>query len=728
VIPFPALSALRKTFFWRMFANYFVLILIPVIIACVLVHLLVLRLIEDDARKLNEAVMNQFTKQIDMKINTLKTDMVHLLQTSNIRSLLNGDRNKLSDPLPRAELIHGLREQLVQLQSHDLVSKAYLYFVHEDLVIDAEIYTNKSYYFEDYQRLNEAEREELRRIFTSKKMMKFIRTKSNETIVVISYPFHTDTPDVYLTIYLQQDRLKQLIRVGQDWVAGTAIVNSEGMVLTEAGSAIDSAEFGAELTHDMAGPQFLINGEKALTVIPTQFADSWFYLSMIDLESLMKPAKFTRLFIWIFLLFFIIVGGGVSYGLSRRMYKPIHEIKEGWKSHHDRLSQLISGMLPIVHEHFLAKILLGNYRDDLSIESYAKEIGFVYQKKAARTVFCLQLHFSDDYEAMTESSRSYLITELKERIQRLIPEKVWICQTKPDLMAVVIHKDSLFYLSAADDANMLKLALQLYSQYFKATIGIGKTVQSMEELHLSYAAAESVLQHRRICSDVEICDVGFAPPSYDNFLTVQEVTRIFNQYKSKEFDKMLQSALKVIDDGIRNNATVVQMKYLCVDILNTWIRALETERRDVDISLYAKLFHQMNRCVTGDEMKACFEEIHRVLFSKSAYRDRSETFKEILAYIQEHYHEDISVEHFAEKLQMSVGHFSRTFKEVVGEKYVEYIAKVRLQKAKELLLETDLKIDDIATKVGYWGRNSFIRMFRKYEGITPAQYRAIHQQ
>jgi len=78
-------------------------------------------------------------------------------------------------------------------------------------------------------------------------------------------------------------------------------------------------------------------------------------------------------------------------------------------------------------------------------------------------------------------------------------------------------------------------------------------------------------------------------------------------------------------------------------------------------------------------------------------------------------------------MNMSVGHFSRTFKEEVGEKYVEYIAKYRMNEAKRFLLETDMKIDDIAGKVGYWGRNSFIRNFRKYEGTTPAKFRSVHQ-
>ncbi|KKO54401.1 helix-turn-helix domain-containing protein [Paenibacillus sp. DMB20] len=757
MFPLPQMRSFRANMFWRHFANYFVLILIPVIAASILAHVLVVRLIEEDARKLSDVVMSRFTEQTDTAFNALKTNMINMLSTSGIRSLLKESGDSSPENRQRSEMIHDLRGQLIKLQSSELVSKAYLVFAHHDLVIDGDTYTNKSYYFNIQHPLEDKDRTPFFALFSGKKMMSFVEPLGEDIPALMSYPFNTDAPEVYLVVNIRRDKLQNLIHVRQDWVAGTAIVGSGGQVLSQAGP-MKEWNVAAQLASGLKNPQFNVAGQKAVSLVPSGFDDSWSYLSMIDMQTLMKPAEVTRLISWAFLLFFVLIGSIVSYHLSRRIYKPVMEIKEGLKSRrnendhprdgndfdvikrysrlivseNEQLSQLVSGMTPIVHEHFIAKILQGQYRDALSIETYAREIGFAYGKKTARTVLCIAFHYEREYEQLSESSKSFLMAELKERIRGLVPAALWLCQTKPDTLACIVHRDLFLQLNPEEEADIVKLALQLYGKYFKATIGIGSTVHAMEELHVSYEHALSVLQRRRLHSGVEICGQDSPPESarYDSYLSVQEVNRMLNQYKTREHDKLLQSAFEVLDEGVRVNATAMQVKHLCSDILNTWIRAVETERKDFHVPFYAGLFDTLNRCMTIDELRCSFEEIHRLLFPaiEGKGEDKPKKLADILNYIHEHYDQELSIEYFAGTLNMSIGHFSRTFKEEVGEKYVEYIARYRLMKAKEMLLETDLKIDDIAEKVGYWGRNSFIRMFRKYEGITPAKYRTLHQQ
>jgi YesN/AraC family two-component response regulator len=206
---------------------------------------------------------------------------------------------------------------------------------------------------------------------------------------------------------------------------------------------------------------------------------------------------------------------------------------------------------------------------------------------------------------------------------------------------------------------------------------------------------------------------------------VQEVNRIYNLCKSRDYDSLLQSVFDLLEAG--KNARAAEVKNLCADVLNTWIRAVENERNDFSIAFYSKLFDMLDRCVTVDELRQAFRDVHAQMFRAFEPCDRRRQFAEILHYIHAHYAEDLSIERFAQQMNMSVGHFSRTFKEEIGEKYVEYIAKVRIDKAKQYLLETDLNIDEIAAKVGYWGRNSFIPIFRKYEGVTPAKYRSLYK-
>jgi YesN/AraC family two-component response regulator len=240
-----------------------------------------------------------------------------------------------------------------------------------------------------------------------------------------------------------------------------------------------------------------------------------------------------------------------------------------------------------------------------------------------------------------------------------------------------------------------------------------------------------MLQHKSLHSRVEILDEENAwdeRAKLDSFLSIDEVNRIFNVYKSRNYAKLLQSVFDLLDIAVARNASAYQVKGLCSDVLNTWIRAVETERKDLNIPFYSSLFEKLNRCVTWDEIKQCFQHIHSLMFQLGHPDDRSEQFAEILDYIHNHYGEELSVEQFAQQLNMSASYFSRTFKETVGEKYVEYITKYRLMMAKRYLLETDMKIDEISEKVGYLGRTSFIRTFCKYEGITPGKYRTMHHQ
>ena len=63
------------------------------------------------------------------------------------------------------------------------------------------------------------------------------------------------------------------------------------------------------------------------------------------------------------------------------------------------------------------------------------------------------------------------------------------------------------------------------------------------------------------------------------------------------------------------------------------------------------------------------------------------------------------------------------FKEVTGKSYTEFIASIRMERAKEMLALTDLSINDISRAVGYEDQNYFSRYFRKIEGCSPLEYR-----
>lgn len=72
---------------------------------------------------------------------------------------------------------------------------------------------------------------------------------------------------------------------------------------------------------------------------------------------------------------------------------------------------------------------------------------------------------------------------------------------------------------------------------------------------------------------------------------------------------------------------------------------------------------------------------------------------------------------------MSVTHFSRIFKSVTGDPPLKYITRIKIEKAKEMLIFTDESISNIATRVGYTDQNYFAHIFKKFEGMAPGKFR-----
>lgn len=93
-----------------------------------------------------------------------------------------------------------------------------------------------------------------------------------------------------------------------------------------------------------------------------------------------------------------------------------------------------------------------------------------------------------------------------------------------------------------------------------------------------------------------------------------------------------------------------------------------------------------------------------------------------IAYMNEHYMEDLSRDDVAGKVYMSGAHFSRSFKIVTNTSYKDYLTEIRMRKAIELL-KTNMKIQDIARKVGYPTPNRFNINFRYYTSFSPTEYR-----
>ena len=93
------------------------------------------------------------------------------------------------------------------------------------------------------------------------------------------------------------------------------------------------------------------------------------------------------------------------------------------------------------------------------------------------------------------------------------------------------------------------------------------------------------------------------------------------------------------------------------------------------------------------------------------------------AYIEKAYHYDISLGDVAGKLGLTPSYFCHLFSLKCGVTFVDYVNGIRIEKAKGLLRNTDLRLYEIAERVGFHSQDYFYRVFKKFEGICPREWR-----
>ena len=168
----------------------------------------------------------------------------------------------------------------------------------------------------------------------------------------------------------------------------------------------------------------------------------------------------------------------------------------------------------------------------------------------------------------------------------------------------------------------------------------------------------------------------------------------------------------------------------CTQIVGEALLALEkvAENNHVDLSelFTVSLPDQLGQLFYLDEMFRALEDAAEAILrhiQRESAPASAQYAEQAAGFIEEHYQNDISIQDIADELGISRYHLCRVFKESRGETLLEYIAEVRMERAKRLLEETELSIGEVAQQVGFNNVTYFHKRFKQSFGITPSQLR-----
>ena len=172
--------------------------------------------------------------------------------------------------------------------------------------------------------------------------------------------------------------------------------------------------------------------------------------------------------------------------------------------------------------------------------------------------------------------------------------------------------------------------------------------------------------------------------------------------------------------------------YIALDCLTVISNSMN--RSKIDFESYADAYSQaLHRCRNihhSKDLDTLKELIGQLLeFYEQKHLERIIQAEPLKQYVESRFRDPVfSITELAEKYHMNTSRMSNMFKTEVGIGFLDYVWKLRLEKAQQLLLETDLSVDEISKSVGYLSSTSFGRKFKQETKLTPSQYRAQTQQ
>ncbi|MET3506099.1 AraC family transcriptional regulator [Halalkalibacter oceani] len=144
-----------------------------------------------------------------------------------------------------------------------------------------------------------------------------------------------------------------------------------------------------------------------------------------------------------------------------------------------------------------------------------------------------------------------------------------------------------------------------------------------------------------------------------------------------------------------------------------------------------KQWHQEKKRLATMRKNILFQEVLWTIAEdqlQSFYLGRTEySVTQVMHYMKQHYMEELKMNALAQMAGLSTSNFSREFKKVAGQRPIDYLTKLRINRAKELLVLSNHRLKTIAKSVGYQDELYFSRVFKKIVGVTPTVYVHKHR-
>ncbi|WP_158289709.1 helix-turn-helix domain-containing protein [Paenibacillus flagellatus] len=765
--------------------SYVVVLLFPVCLSG-LVYMLSSRMLERETHQANEALMNQFREAMDNQFETMKRLNFELTWNVKVRQLLYSNKY-LYYPNDFYYDLHQITQDLnLYKTSFSQIDLFYIHLAGDRLVMLPNVYRSDAFGYELLHRSEALSFERWQSLVDGRRSPGYIPAirvteegTMKPTVAYISaYSSDSGEPVGANVVMIDQSRILGAVQQLELYSKGhVAILNERNEVLVSSSDEALPAGLVDRL-NGQEGPFLWSDGERGYEIsYVTSGSSKLKYVSIVPSRIFWEKVRLVRRVTDLSIAISVLGGLALTAFFLRKNYNPVrrlvqslgaksssrrqgtynefHVIQEAIVGAYEEMDRLRSGMKQqrdIVRSHFIARLLKGRLDGRTPVDESLAAFGMRFDSDE----FGVMALYIEDVESLAEwipgDDRNeklklihFIVTNVTEEVAGRL-HRAYVTEIDETLVCLIcLHpeggdrRNEELYAIANDIRQFLS------SQYrIRLSVSIGGVHRTVAGIPQAYAEALDAMEYKLVMGRDEILSYGDLrarmtegrESGYDYPLEVER--QLINYVRTGDFPK----ARRTLDDIIERNFASPVMplplaRCLLFDLVGTLVKAageagaLPEEEAPHD----AKRIERLASCETIPEMRRQMTELLRAFceaagakrkrnIEESRQRAIRELAEQVSVFIDERFADpDLNVSTIGAHFGLKPAYVSKLYKDQTGEGLLERINRARLTEAKRLIREGRNSVSDVARRVGFHDVNAFIRVFKRYEGVTPGLYK-----
>ncbi|CAH1222821.1 HTH-type transcriptional activator RhaR [Paenibacillus auburnensis] len=747
---------------FRLILSYAVILCIPVILS-VIIYGQTRGIVKNEIKLASGAMLQQVRYIVDGELLQTESLAAQLAVHSEVKALLSSSTKE------NAYRIYRLKQELNKMTSaNNFIKEINLYSKPLQSVLSSETYVKEqSFYemklqtdtftYEDWQAL-------LNRHHPGEYMLLPLKNQDQKVtytpFYVRSLPIQT-TADLAgtLIIPLNVEKLTTILS-NIDWIerGQVFIMDTKGQIMIQnAGEPVIEPSAYQEWNDRGTGTfTGTFQGVKSMITIESSDTTGWKYISVFPTEVFWEQAGGIQTMNMLGLLLCFAIGSAVIYYFARKNYNPVKELvsvfsrnpAQGTAKYLDEYTFIRRSVLETIRErddihskhdqqlrvlqnYYLGRLLKGQADRNVPLTELAKTHKFAWPSDQ----FAVLLFYigSGGEESHDLALSQFIVSNI---VADVAGNRLPIHFTDVDgMLAAVVNVDPQGGEHWKDELEAdLAKAYDFIAQRYKLRITTaGSELQTgLEGVHLAFLQALEAQEYCIVRGEGRLIWYGNIKPgeSSSYFFTVNDQMMLINFLRADEFGKAREMVLGIIEQAFQKERSHEIAKCILLDVATTLIKAIPDQQQTGIAWDEWKPLKRLLSCSTKlefeQEILGLFDRVCEALRSKSSLQTNAGIGEKVIAFVQENYADkELSVSLIGDHLRLTPQYVSRLFREQTGQAGLhDYISQTRIEAAK-LLLQQGTSIDETAARVGFASSHAFIRVFKKYEGITPGKYKMI---